>query len=119
MFHLFGPERSTRVPGVTTLIFLALGFLGAAAALRLVFLRWGLPYIYHPDEPINMVIVHRMIAASHLDPGFFQYPSLLYYLNLPGQYFVRWWDGGLLPFTMQSMRGMALPSSPKPFARPG
>lgn len=32
----------------------------------------GLPYIYHPDEPINMVILHRMIAASDLNLGFFQ-----------------------------------------------
>jgi hypothetical protein len=114
IFPSWGSEDATRVPRVTILIFLAVSLLGVAAALRLVFLNWGLPYIYHPDEPINMVILHRMIAESDLNPGFFRYPSLLYYLNLPGQYFVKWWDGGLLPFTMQSM-GNGFTEQPEAF----
>lgn len=43
---------------------------------------------------------------------------MLYYSNLhsnlPGQCFVKWWDGGLLPFTMQSM-GNGFTGSPRAF----
>src|SRR5262249_17447521 len=46
--------------------------------------------------------IHRMIVQSDLNPGWFNYPSFLFYINLPGQYFVKWWDGTLLPFTIQS-----------------
>src|SRR5207253_6376110 len=73
-----------------------------------------LPYIYHPDEPLNMVYIHRMIANSDLNPRFFEYPSFLYYVNLPGQYLVKWWDGGLSPFMMQSM-GNGFTEQPEAF----
>jgi hypothetical protein len=107
-------ETTTHTPGVATVVFLGLGFLTLAAALRVIFLDWGLPYIYHSDEPINMAVIHRMIAASDLNPQFFQYPSFFYYIYLPGQYFVKWWDGVLLPFTMQSV-GNGFTEQPEAF----
>jgi hypothetical protein len=111
---LFVFEASTHVAGVAILVFIGLGFLGLAAALRLVFLNWGLPYIYHPDEPTNMTVIHRMIAESDLNPRLFWYPSFLYYINMPGQYLVKWWDGALLPFTMQSV-GNGFTEQPEAF----
>ena len=69
--------NSTRLPSVSTVVLLGLGFLVLATVLRVVFLDWGLPYIYHPDEPINIATIHKMIAESDFDPHFFQYPSLL------------------------------------------
>ena len=101
-FPLFTVEDSTPAPRVATLVSLGFGFVVLAAALRVVFLDWGLPYIYHGDEPLSMAIIHRMITESDLDPQNFWYPSFLYYINLPGQYLVKLWDGTLLPFTMQS-----------------
>jgi hypothetical protein len=105
---------STRKPRVATVVFLGIGFLALTVALRVVFLDWGLPYIYHADEPINIAVIHRMIAESDLNPRFFNYPSFLFYINLPGQYFVKWWDGVLIPFTMQSM-GNGFTEQPEAF----
>ena len=72
-------------------------------SLRLTYLNWGLPYIHHPDEPINLSIVHRMVKQADLNPRAFFYPSLLYYAALPGQFIVRAMDGQLAEFSMQSM----------------
>ena len=71
--------------------------------VRLTFISRGLPYIYHPDKPSNLAIIDNIIGNSDPDPHQFIYPSLLFYINIPGQYLVRWWDGALIPFTMQSM----------------
>ena len=69
---------------------LALGALGAilvvAAALRFVGLRYGLPYPFlNPDEAS---IVPRAWAITHgggLDPGWYDYPSLLLNVLAPVQ----------------------------------
>src|SRR5690349_6880571 len=46
---------------------------------------WGvdhdLPYIYHPDEPINIEISQRMFRNSDPNPHLFAYPSFLFDLN--------------------------------------
>jgi len=58
-----------------------LAILGLALGLRL----WGafadLPYIYHPDEPQNIVAIQEMLANRDPNPHLFLYPSLLYYVN--------------------------------------
>ncbi len=64
---------------------LALGvILVLAAALRLVGVRYGLPYPFlNPDEAN---IVSRAWAIGHghgLDPGWYDYPSLLMYVQAP------------------------------------
>jgi hypothetical protein len=112
--NLNKPNSLPLEPGVAIVVFWGAGFLTLAVALRVVFLDWGLPYIYHPDEPINMAVIQRMIAESDPNPRFFDYPSFLYYINLPGQYFVKWRDGALLPFTMQSM-GNGFAEQPEAF----
>ena len=49
-------------PRIATIAVFGFGFLALAAALRLVFLDWGLPYVYHPDEPVNVDVIRRIIA---------------------------------------------------------
>jgi 4-amino-4-deoxy-L-arabinose transferase-like glycosyltransferase len=46
---------------------------------------WGiaydLPYIYHPDEPGYIGIIQRIFKSGDLNPRFFNYPSLFFYIN--------------------------------------
>lgn len=46
-----------------------------AAVLDLVGIGWGLPYLYHPDEPTNLLAVRHMIVAGTLNHGQWQYPA--------------------------------------------
>lgn len=43
--------------------------------------RFGLPYLWHPDEPqlVNRAI--HMLQTGVMDPGFFAYPNLSFYLQ--------------------------------------
>src|SRR5882724_8075783 len=50
-------------------------------AFRIPSLRWGLPFLFHPDEPTNFSIVQRMLKQHDLNPHFFKYPSLFFYAN--------------------------------------
>jgi len=46
---------------------------------------WGidhkLPYMYHPDEPKYVAISQGMFKTGDLNPHFFNYPSLFFYIN--------------------------------------
>ncbi len=54
--------------------------LAVAALLRIKGMTWGLPFNYQdPDEGIVLAHAFR-IATGHLDPHFFLYPSLLFYV---------------------------------------
>ena len=59
---------------------------------RLIGLRFGLPELYHADEPI---VVHHALAygAGDLNPHFFQIPPLISYLLFfaYGAYFLAGW----------------------------
>ena len=55
--------------------------LAAALALRLWGIDFGLPYLYHPDEPGYVAIAQRIFTTGDLNPHFFNYPSLFFYLN--------------------------------------
>ena len=50
-------------------------------AFRVPSLRWGLPYLLHPDEPTNFGVVLRMLKQHDPNPHFFRYPSLFFYTN--------------------------------------
>jgi 4-amino-4-deoxy-L-arabinose transferase-like glycosyltransferase len=41
----------------------------------------GLPYIYHPDEPVYINIFQNIFKKGDLNPHFFNYPSLFFYIN--------------------------------------
>jgi hypothetical protein len=52
-----------------------------AILLRLWGIDFGLPYMYHPDEPNPIEIAQRMIKTGDLNPHWFLKPSVLIYLN--------------------------------------
>lgn len=51
-----------------------------ALGLRLWGINFGLPYAYHPDEPVVNGTAVRMLHNGTLNPGTFTYPSGLYYI---------------------------------------
>ena len=57
-----------------------------ALGIRLLGVHRGLPYIHEWDEPFVLTPVMRMFLFRTLNPGFFVYPSLYYYLLLPVMY---------------------------------
>lgn len=60
-----------------------LGLLLLALLLRLPGLDWGLPYVYHPDEPTHVNIVLEILKTGDLNPHWFKYPSFRIYASLP------------------------------------
>lgn len=65
----------------------ALGaILALAAALRLVGIRYGLPFaLLNPDEQSIVPRAWRMVHGGGPDPHWFQYPTLVMYLIAPFQ----------------------------------
>ncbi|MBV8996937.1 MAG: hypothetical protein JO287_25280, partial [Pseudonocardiales bacterium] len=57
------------------------GLLLLALVLRLVGLTTDLPYMHHPDEPVNLRVIDAMVANGDANPHFFNYPSLFFYLH--------------------------------------
>lgn len=57
------------------------GILALALVLRAWGVNFGLPYLYHPDEPGYVAIAQNIIKTGDLNPHFFNYPSLFFYLN--------------------------------------
>jgi hypothetical protein len=49
-----------------------------AALIRLPGVFHGLPYVRHPDEPVNYEVIHSMVVRRSPLPGFYDYPSLHY-----------------------------------------
>ena len=52
-----------------------------AAFVRLWGVNYGLPYIYHADEPRNIRISHNIFKTGDLNPHAFAYGSLFFYSN--------------------------------------
>lgn len=52
-----------------------------AAAARFWGLEFGLPYLYHPDEPGKIEIAQAMFKTGDLNPHYFRKPTLLIYAN--------------------------------------
>ncbi len=60
-----------------------------AAGLRLVGIRYGLPYpLLNPDEGNIVPRAFAMVHDGRLDPGWYDYPSLLMAMLAPAQGFV-------------------------------
>ncbi len=66
--------------------------IAGAAALRLVGIRYGLPYgsLLDPDEQNVVPRAWRMVHGGGLDPHFFDWPTLTMYAVAPFQA----WEGG-------------------------
>src|SRR5450756_614705 len=58
-----------------------LGVMVVGLVLRLGGLSYGLPYLYHPDEPLGATVALNMLKTGDLNPHFFGYGSLFFYLN--------------------------------------
>src|SRR3954463_6659842 len=69
-------------PGVTLAVILA-----GAAALRLVGIQYGLPFgnLLNPDEQSIVPRAWKLVHGGGGDPHWFDYPSLLMYVNAPFQ----------------------------------
>jgi len=52
-----------------------------ALSVRLWGVNYDLPYIYHPDEPRYIAISQNIFKTGDLNPHFFNYPSLFFYIN--------------------------------------
>ena len=63
--------------GLLPILLIALG-------VRYLGHRAGLPYPWHPDEPILMNEAVEMLQEDRLDPKFYHYPSLPFYLHMLG-----------------------------------
>jgi hypothetical protein len=74
-----------------------------ALALRLAGLSYDMPFIYGQDEQRNLAILQDMLRNGTANPKAFNYPSLFYYLQVPGQIAVEAISGTLQRFTLQSM----------------
>lgn len=70
--------RSNELPYLAALSVIIVG----AAALRFTGIRFGLPYLEHPDEWATADPALRMLKTADYNPGSFVYPSLTTYLQL-------------------------------------
>lgn len=52
-----------------------------ALSVRVWGASYDLPYIYHPDEPGYITISQNIFKTGNLNPHFFNYPSLFFYVN--------------------------------------
>ena len=77
------PEQIARHRKARYLVWLALLLiLLAAFAIRAYGSNFGLPYLYHPDEPAIMDAALRIEARGDPNPHWFNYPSLYIYVQL-------------------------------------
>jgi 4-amino-4-deoxy-L-arabinose transferase-like glycosyltransferase len=71
-----------------------LAIVALAMSLRVWGLAFDLPFVYHPDEPFNVAIVQSIFKTGDLNPHWFVYPSLFYYINALA--YIPYYFGGLL-----------------------
>ena len=71
------PDEHRRRLWLAVIAVLVLG-----AVLPLIGISWGLPYVLHPDEPVDIRRVHAMLVRRTLEPPQFGYPSLFFYVQL-------------------------------------
>jgi 4-amino-4-deoxy-L-arabinose transferase-like glycosyltransferase len=60
---------------------LILVILSLATSIRLLGIRYGLPYTFHTDEPTIVERALQMLRVGDYNPHFFNYPSLTIYLQ--------------------------------------
>src|SRR6188768_4200017 len=71
-------DAERRVPNTWWLLG---GIVLLAAAARLWGLNFGLPYLYHPDEPTYVTIAQNMFKTGDWNPHSFVFPSLFFDIN--------------------------------------
>jgi 4-amino-4-deoxy-L-arabinose transferase-like glycosyltransferase len=82
------PEQasSMKKKPAKTILLLLISIILLATCIRLMNAVSRLPYVYHPDEPLNMKIIRRMFKERTLDPKMLNYPSLYFYINVAAYY---------------------------------
>jgi hypothetical protein len=75
-------------------IILAILVLCLALGLRLWGLAYDLPNIFHPDEPWPLNIAYGMLTTGDMNPHFFDWGSLVIYVNFIIQWIASWLTGG-------------------------
>lgn len=78
MSNLMNSGRSTKLSWKNIALFL---ILVSAFGIRLIGIDFGLPYLYHPDEPKTIQIAQNIFTTGDLNPHYYSYPSLFIYLN--------------------------------------
>jgi len=82
--HLETDHVSPNRPGLGRLNWISLVLLGLIVLgllARVWGISYGLPYLYHPDEPVGLRIALHIFKTGDLNPRFFGYGSLFFYLN--------------------------------------
>lgn len=72
-------ERSRLAPFSIRILLILIVLLGVG--VRVWGVAFDLPYIYHPDEPTNLGVIRSLYRTGDLNPHFFNYPSLFFYLH--------------------------------------
>ena len=80
-----------------------------AIAVRLWGLGWGLPYVYHADEPVNLTSTLTMLQERDPNPHFFNYPPFYYYVEAGGQ--LVYYGLGVATGNFASIDDIALPET--------
>ncbi|HSE68873.1 MAG TPA: glycosyltransferase family 39 protein [Gemmatimonadales bacterium] len=68
------PATRVEVSLLAAILLIALG-------LRVWAIDFGLPYLYHPDEPNKIEIAQNIVKSGDLNPHYFKKPTLLIYAN--------------------------------------
>jgi 4-amino-4-deoxy-L-arabinose transferase-like glycosyltransferase len=89
--------------------------IAAGAVLRLTCIRYGLPFITHPDEPSNVTTGQTMSDTGTWNPHSFNYPSMLYEVIAAAAWLHGWVTGRhTTGIQMQSM-GTGITTEPSLF----
>lgn len=96
--------RSKPLTIILTLLILCL-----ALGLRLWGLAYDLPNIFHADEPWPLNIAYGMLTTGDMNPHFFDWGSLVIYVNFLIQVIASWLSGGAsIAVTPVIFRGMGI-----------
>jgi 4-amino-4-deoxy-L-arabinose transferase-like glycosyltransferase len=79
-----------------------------AAGLRLWGLDFGLPYLYHPDEPKHVTLAQNIFKTGDLNPHRFRYPPLFFYINAIA--YIPYYLAGRLVGVFQSTADLRAPA---------
>ena len=70
-------------------------------------IHFGLPYLYHPDEPGYVTIAQDIFKTGDLNPHFFNYPSLFFYIHALA--YIPWYGIGKLTSIIPSLADIPAP----------
>ncbi|UCH77809.1 MAG: glycosyltransferase family 39 protein [Candidatus Coatesbacteria bacterium] len=87
------------------------GLFAGALAIRLIGIDFGLPYLYHWDEPVFLAVIRRFLVAGDALPHFYDYPSGYFFLQFvfaPISYLVYVCQHGYRPSSAMALADFVL-----------